>query len=87
MPKLLPISGDYIRCLKFKLLLAINRDHAHRRGFERKHLWLLKNSSRNIRKNKIASGCVISDLLGSQGIFYPEKLAVSDETRVFNNHT
>jgi hypothetical protein len=27
-----------------------------------------------IRKNEIALGCVISDLLGSQDIFYPPKI-------------
>jgi len=32
-------------------------------------LWLLKNSSQEIRENKVASGCSINDFLGSPGHF------------------
>ena len=52
-----------------------------------------KTLFREIRKNKIASGCVISDLLGSQGIFCPPnfrclrpKASFSTPTPVIRNY-
>jgi hypothetical protein len=42
-----------------------------------------KTLSCKIRQNEIASGCVISDLLGSQDIFYPQILTAWDEKRTF----
>src|SRR5450755_1003018 len=76
-----PIAGGGRYNRKLNKLAAESEDNC------RKQAWVLKNSSQEIRQNKIASGCSINDFLGSPRHFLSPNFRCFEGKATFSTAT